>query len=334
MTTKEQVLKLLKNNGTEYISGQDLADKLFVSRAAVWKAITSLRKDGANIEAVTNRGYRYIKEKPMPDAKIIRELLTEKKSNIKYPDIEIFECVESTNDTAKLFYRNEPDKERIIISGKQTKGRGRRGREFFSPDKTGIYLSMLLIPNVSFTKAVKFTCMAAVAICRAIEEVTGISPDIKWVNDIYYKDKKIAGILTEGETSMEDGSVEYVIIGIGINLYRPYDGFPEEIKNTAGALLNSSPDADVINKLYAAAVFHFYDIYMNDNNEAYIPEYKRRSMLIGRYIKIIRNNENDKKSRNNYALAEAIDDSCRLIIKYDDGRRDILSSGEVSVVKY
>lgn len=337
MTTKEQVLELLNNSGTAFLSGQEIADKLFVTRAAVWKAIKALQNQGLEIEAVTNKGYRLKVEEFIPnEAEIRQELLNHplapKAFNIKRPDFIVsLQSTESTNQYAKEEGLTNPGQEGVIIAGNQTAGRGRRGRAFFSPENTGIYMSLLLFPQESLNKLSGITCLTAVAICRAIKEVTGLDVEIKWVNDIYYKGRKVGGILTEAITSLEDGSSSYIIIGIGINLYEPYDGFPDELKKVAGGLLTGAISKEIKTRLISEILIQFYLRYYCPQEFPYVEDYKNRSMLIGNYVKIL---SYDKTSSKGYAYVTGIDDECHLMIRYEDGNEDVLSSGEVSVVKY
>lgn len=336
MTTKEQVLALLKQNASGYLSGQQIANQLYLTRAAVWKAIKALQSEGYEIAAVTNRGYCLKENTSLPDAEEIRRLLKRKwAARREVPEIIVYETVGSTNDCAREFAEQEISRcEKIVIAGTQTSGRGRRGRSFYSPGQTGMYMSFLLYPDMEFARATRLTCMMAEAICRAVEEETGIETQIKWVNDIFYKERKVAGILTEGRTSMEDGSLMYVIIGAGVNLYQPAEGFPEELKGIAGSLLSERPDAGFMNRLYAAVIDHFFRLYDDPDANAFVEGYRRRSMLIGHYVKIMGYAGSEKLPGSDYALVTGIDSDCRLQIRYDDGRTDALSSGEVSVVKY
>lgn len=324
--TKEKVLALLKENANSYVSGQEIADTLFITRAGIWKAIKALREEGYSIDAINNRGYCLEADTESISESKIQALL---KQTI---NVVVFDSIGSTNDEARKIADKAVSDDYLVTANSQTSGRGRRGRSFYSPDNTGLYMSLLLHPNDNIAKATRITCMAAVSVCRAISEVTGIEPVIKWVNDIFVNDKKIAGILSEGYTSMEDGSLSYVIVGIGINIYPPKDGFPAEIKKTAGALLKKSDkDKEVKTALCASIVNHFYDIYTSDS-ENYIDEYKQRSYLTGHYVKIMQ--ADGRSSDKGYGLVLEIDDNCHLVVKYDDGSIESLSTGEVSVVKY
>lgn len=327
MKTKDQVLALLKANSNTYISGQDIADRLFLTRAGVWKAIKALRDSGYNIEAVNNRGYCLVTDTEILSHDKIKALT----DNQSFPVI-VLEETTSTNDEARKLALSGTFADTVIVSDYQTAGRGRRGREFYSPKGTGLYMSFLLHPKMDLSKATSITCMAAVAVCMAIKDVTGTDTSIKWVNDIFINDRKISGILTEGFTSLEDGSLSYVITGIGINLYPPKDGFPPEIRKIAGTLFPDSSNAsDVKNRLCAAIINNFYAI-LNDDSHKYISEYRNRSNLIGHYVKIMQ--ADGKTSEKGYALVRGIDDDCHLLVEYDDQTQDALSTGEVSVEKY
>ena len=347
MTTKAKVLELLEKNTNIFISGQEIADKLFLTRASVWKAIKVLQKDGHDIEAITNKGYRLLKTTSGVDNnRIIQELvnITKRDKTEKDPfgyspeklDILTFEEVASTNDVAieygKTNYVNH-DSDLVIVADTQTSGRGRRGRSFYSPSATGIYMSVLIYPQSTVEEAMLLTCMMADAVSKAIDDLLNIETKIKWVNDIYYNDKKVAGILTEGFTNLEDGSLEYVVIGVGINVYMPIEGFPEEIKNIAGSLLMLENDEDFKNQLCAHIIYNFFKQYYSAD-KTFIDSYINKSMLAGKYVKILPYHNKKLSPGREYALVKGIDEKCRLVIEYDDGSIEKISNGEVSVVKY
>ncbi len=335
MSTKQQVLELLKNSGNEFLSGQQIAEEIFVTRAAVWKAIKALEKDGYDIDAVTNKGYRLKADIQKMSGEAIKLYLEQERTSANNLDIIYFENIDSTNDYAKEYSNKNFGREVVVIAESQNKGKGRRGRDFYSPKGTGIYMSLLLYPDASPAKATLYTCMMADCVCEAIKEVTDIDTSIKWVNDVYLEDKKIAGILTEGMTSLEDGKLSYMVIGVGVNVYAPVDGFPDEIAKTAGALIsNTNSEAfDIRNKLCASIISHFYEKY-KAGDMSFVEGYKSKSMLTGKYVKLLTPGHDEKKTSKGYALVTGIDDECHLLVKYDDGTTDTLSCGEVSVVKY
>ncbi len=331
MSTKEQVLALLKSSGNNYLSGQEIADKIYVSRAAVWKAIKTLEKEGYVIDAITNRGYRIKTESQSISASSITRYLN--MDIVGNMDVLYLANVDSTNEWAKRYSSDNYGRVSVMIADSQTKGKGRKGRDFYSPAGTGIYMSLLLYPESMPQQSAIYTCMMADCVCEAIKEITGIDTQIKWVNDIYYQDKKIAGILTEGITSMEDGKLQYLIIGVGINIYKPYDGFPEDINKSAGFLLDTIAKEDVRSRICAAVINRFMSCYSDPMDRSFIEGYRAKSMLIGKYVKMLTPGH-DKKMSKGYALVLGVDDDCHLCIRYEDGTEDTLSCGEVSVVKY
>lgn len=329
--TKESVLAILKDNSTRYISGEEIAERLFITRSAVWKSIKTLREDGMQIEAISNKGYRLVDEIDGISSIGIKAKLSEECKDIA---IKCYETVESTNDIANEWGRLGIQEECVVVAQEQTKGRGRRGREFYSPKDTGLYMSLCLFPETDAKSATLLTCVTAVAVCRALVETTSINPEIKWVNDIFYNDRKIAGILTEAVTSIEDGSLSYMVIGIGINLYDPIKGFPDAIKKIAGSVYSKGGIKDNMrNELAASIVSNFMRIYREDWSQI-IDEYRKKSFLIGKTVIVHPAGRIDINKDNMYAKAIAIDDECHLVVEYENGKVEALSTGEVSVVKY
>ena len=224
MTTKEQLLTLLEARQGSFVSGEELAGALSLSRAAVCKAIKALRQEGCAIEAITNRGYRL-----SPDSDILSAQGVKKHLNPNF-QITVSPSVDSTNTLLRSMAEQGAPEGTVVIANAQTKGRGRRGRTFYSPGNTGIYLSLLLRPvNAGPRQTVTLTAAAAVALCQAMEAVSGAEPQIKWVNDIFLNGRKVSGILSEAAFGLESGVPEYVVVGVGINVYTPEGGFPPEL---------------------------------------------------------------------------------------------------------
>ena len=227
MSTKEKLLELLEENREEYLSGEELAGTLAVSRAAVWKAVKSLQQEGYPIDAVTNRGYRLSRGGDRLSAPGIRKYL---KGACRELPITVVEETQSTNTALRALAEAGAPEGTVYIAQSQTGGRGRMGRSFFSPAGTGLYLSLLLRPTTwEPARAAQLTAAAAAAMCEAIREVTGKEPGIKWVNDLLLDGKKVCGILTEASFSMESGVLEYAVLGLGVNVYPPEGGFPKEL---------------------------------------------------------------------------------------------------------
>ena len=320
MTTKEQLLTLLEDRQGSFVSGEELAGALKLSRAAICKAVKALRQAGYAIEAVTNRGYRLSPESDIVSVQGVKRHLK--------PDLQItfHPSVDSTNRVLRALAEQGAAEGTVVIAGAQTQGRGRYGREFFSPEDTGIYLSLLLRPvHADPRQTVTLTAAAAVAMCQAIEAVCGESPKIKWVNDIFLHGKKVCGILTEAAFSLETGAPEYVVVGAGINVYAPRDGFPPALEGVAGALWESTvPDGK--NRLTAEFLNRFWALYAAGDPLAFLEEYRRRSLVIGKNITVLAGSMEAK------ARAVGIDDQCRLLVQYESGETDALSYGEVRIL--
>lgn len=311
MTVKEYVLNTLQKNSGKYISGEELAEKLGKSRAAVWKAIKSLQNDGYIIEASTNRGYALSADNDLLSAAAVKNAMKNDISVLYYPQ------VDSTNNEAKRLIQNAGKEAFLVTAERQTAGRGRQGKSFYSPPATGIYMSLVIHPNLLLQNAVTATTAAAVAVCRAIERLTPLKPRIKWVNDVYLGDKKVCGILTEAVSDFELGVVTSVVIGIGVNIKT--SDFPESVEH-AGAL-----NADVKRaQLIGAIADELLAITLGDYSE-FIEYYRNHSMLIGRKINYIEN------GRVTAATAIAIDEHGGLVIEDENGVQRTLNSGEISI---
>ncbi len=334
MSTKEEVLSILQSNTSNFISGQELANMLYVTRASVWKAIKSLQADGYQIDAVTNKGYRL---SPTFDPINIEDISQKINTSDRQIKVIYLDEVDSTNDHVRRL-EGENHEDILLIAGCQTKGRGRRGRDFFSPKNTGLYMSLLLHTNSDTNNIPHITAITASAVAKAIDHVIFRDKDIskiKWVNDIYINKYKISGILTEAFSYMEDEDSSYIIIGIGINIFVPDNGFPKELKKIAGAIISdtkASKDANLENirgRLSSRIINNIF--YYKENQIECLEVYRNKSNLIGNYVQINDFKENHHK---NYSKVVGIDDEYRLIIENDNGNRQALSSGEVSVVKY
>ena len=320
MKVKDQVLKQLEDNKGTYFSGSELAAALGVSRNAVWKAIKSLEKSGYRISAVPNKGYCLNMDNDILSSWSIKQHLNHDGLNIT-----VYDTISSTNDVLKEQAAQGAPHGTVIISQEQTAGKGRMGKDFYSPSKTGIYLSILVRPDIPAGESLFLTTSAAVATAKAIEDVSDKKADIKWVNDIYIEGKKVCGILTEAAFNIETSKLDYAIVGIGINVCPPEDGFPEDISEIATAIFEKSSDA--VNKrsiLVGHLLNYFMEYYESFDKRAYLDEYISRSMIIGQPISVLSNGT----SRN--ALALEIDKECHLKVRYEDGSEEWLNSGEVS----
>lgn len=322
MTTKEKVLELFEKNKGIYFSGEELAKQLNVSRASVWKAVTGLRKDGYAIDAVTNKGYCLSEKGDILSAQGIMKYLPSEYQNM---DIRVERETESTNAAVREYAEQGMQEGFLLVAGEQTKGRGRYGRTFFSPQGTGVYFSLLLRPKgVLAQQGTSLTAMAAVAMCEAVKELSGKPTGIKWVNDIYVNGKKVCGILTEASMGLESGMLDYVILGVGVNVYPPETGFPESLVDKAGIVFDEMQD-DMKNRLIALFLENFGAYYLKQSEKSYIEKYKEYSLVTGKRIQVL----SEYGKREAYVLG--IDDDCRLLVEYENGERATLSCGEISI---
>ncbi len=322
MTTKEKLLKLFESNKGRYFSGEEIAQVLGLSRAAVWKAVKSLRNEGYSIDAVTNRGYCLSESTDILSPQGIEKYL---RPEYQLLQLTVMQSADSTNTMLREKANAGAAQGCVVIANQQTGGKGRSGRSFYSPADTGAYLSILLRPEAcNAAQALRITTTAAVAMCEAIEEVSEEKTEIKWVNDIFMHGKKVCGILTEGSFSMETGLLDYAVLGAGINLYSPAGGFPEELKEIAGAVFPEKGD-DLKNRLVAAFLNRFFDCYAKENPVSLIEKYRSRCFVIGRQVEVVQAGG----SRN--AIATGIDDACRLLVTYENGETAALSYGEIRI---
>lgn len=308
----------MKRTAGAFFSGEELASLLGVSRSAVWKAVKVLREEGHSITAVTNKGYSLDAASDILSQEGIVLHLLPKYRNLP---VLIHKSTSSTNEDAKALAVCGAVHGSMVLAEEQTAGRGRLGRTFYSPKSAGLYLSIVLRPELSLTDAVLMTTAAAVSVSRAIEEVAGCFPQIKWVNDVFVNDKKVCGILTETVSGFESGTVECVVVGIGINVVDV--GIPDDLRDIVGALCVGTP-AFSRNHLAAVVVNHLLELGDTLADRSFLNEYRRRSMILGKLIRFLENNVWHD------AVALSLDNSGGLVVKTDDGVRT-LSSGEVSI---
>ena len=322
MTTRDKVLRMLSGNQGTYSSGEEIAQALQVSRAAVWKAVKTLRQEGYAIDAQTNKGYCLSPDTDILSSQGIRQYLNPACRTL---DLTVLPSAGSTNALLREKANRGFPEGTVVIANGQTEGRGRYGRSFYSPPETGIYLSILLRPvHHSPRQAVCLTAAAAAAMCQAIEEVSGERPQIKWVNDIILRGKKVCGILTEGAFGLESGTLEYAVLGAGINVYPPKEGFPPELESIAGAVFEQ-PGKDLKNRLAAAFLNRFLDFYADLGSAAYLEDYRSRSLAVGQTVTLLSGGKTVR------AYAYGIDDDCRLLVRYENGDTAALSYGEITL---
>ena len=324
MGTKEDILLLLEKNRGQSISGQLMAENLNISRAAIWKNIKVLEQEGHLIEASTKVGYKLVDNSDILSASGINAIL--EKEGVYNQKIIYYRSIDSTNKEAKRLILDNLEHTAVVVSDHQTAGLGRNGKSFFSPSGSGLYLSMVLKPKIEPTVALRVTSAAAVATCRAIEEATSIKAKIKWVNDIYIDKLKVAGILTEGISGFESRRIESIVVGIGLNFREPDEGFPTELKNVATSLFPKGQAVTTSrNEIAAKLIIHLLSLTNNLDDNSYIEEYRNRSMVLHKDLFVITPNSRYQ------AFVKHIDDNGALVVVLEDGTKQLLQSGEISL---
>ncbi len=320
---RNKILQILRQSGNKYISGEDMAEKLGVSRAAVWKHIKEMRSQGYNIESLARNGY-ILRE--APDAMLSGEISNGLETKTIGCRIICHEEIDSTNNAAKRLAREGAAEGTVVVAESQTGGKGRLERQFFSPKGKGIWFSVVLRPKFLPQEAPKCTLMAAVAVARAMTEF-GLKPGIKWPNDLLYDNKKLVGILTEMSAEMD--GINYIVIGTGINVNIAPEEFPEELRSVATSL-SQMKGANLPRVKFLQAVLRALDdLYAKVQVEGFAPvlkEWRQYSITLGQEVKVIGVRDGEVF----YGKAADIDDEGALLVDTAAGRQRVLA-GDVSI---
>lgn len=317
---KAEILKMLRETDG-YVSGQELCNKFGVSRTAVWKAINQLKENGYEIEAVQNKGYHLLSA---PDIMDKTELESIHATEWAGCEIYYFDSIDSTNTKAKELAEEGHPSGTLVVADRQTAGKGRRGRSWESPTGIGIFMTLMLKPEINPNNASMLTLVAAMATTRAIRRVTGVPAMIKWPNDIVMNGKKVCGILTE--MSAQFDYINHIVIGIGINVHN--EDFPEEIAQTASSLYLESGQHIHRASLIEAFLEEFEDVYAEylktEDMEGLQKEYDAMLVNRGRQVRVLDPKEPFE------GKAMGITKKGELIVDTWESRK-LVSSGEVSV---
>jgi BirA family biotin operon repressor/biotin-[acetyl-CoA-carboxylase] ligase len=325
MTTDAKILSALRENA-EGVSGAQLAEQLKISRAAIWSRIDDLRQVGYDIEAGPHFGYRLVSS---PDALHADDLLARlRKTKIIGRDIKVFEQTTSTNDIMEKLARDGVKEGVVVFAESQTRGRGRLGRKWISPERKGLWFSILLRPALRPQETTQLTVASATALRRAIESETGLKPEIKWPNDILISGKKVAGILTE--LSAEVDRVKHIILGIGIDVNLDADEFPADLKKIATSLKIEA--GEIISRAeLAVAILRELDFdYARIGGgkfSAVADEWESGCATIGKNVTV---HIGDRKIR---GRAESLDDDGALLVRTEHGHLERVIGGDVTVEK-
>lgn len=322
MPTINKVLKLLLDSSNEPLSGPVMAEKIEVSRNAIWKAIHQLKKEGYEIEAQSQKGYKLQSFSTDLDAKLIKALLP---SSFNHWQVESYNSVSSTNDVIRSRLIDSPSTPLLIASQHQTQGRGRRGRTFYSELEEGLYFSIGFKPkNLSYEEMPIYSIIAVTAIVQALEKYLDSEMDIKWVNDIFYKGKKVSGILSEVVADLESGGIPNIIIGIGLNLAGSFEEADHDVQQIAGSIFEKGvPDFFNPNMLLKDFLILFSQYEADLRNKTFLPEYKNRLLGLNKEVYYSENGE-DKRG-----VIRGLDDKGQLIVETPTGKRERLIGQEI-----
>ncbi len=324
--SKEKIFTLLSAREGKFVSGEDISAQLGISRAAVWKGVNALRRDGYIIDAQTGQGYCLSSS---PDALTERELQrylgeTQRVGRTLY----CFESVDSTNSFLKRAAAEGAPDGTVAVADEQTAGRGRRGRSFSSASGRGVYLSALLRPKLPAERLLPLTALGAVAACDAVERACGVRPKIKWTNDLVLNNKKLSGTLTELSLEGESGALDYAVIGIGINCNNAAEDFPPELREVATSIELETGRRVVRAKLSAALIEELDKLYAalcSGETASYLDAYRRDCLTLGREVQLLWKDVREK------VTALDVDDQFGLIVRRADGTIETVRTGEVSV---
>lgn len=321
---KEKILKELIENRNRYISGQELSKKFGVSRTAIWKYIKKLKEEGFVIESVTNKGYILISS---PDALYPVEIKRNLKTEFIGKEIIYLDSVDSTNNYGKELASRGFNDGILIVAEEQTKGRGRLGREWISQKGKGIWMTLMLKPDIKPDKASQVTLIAALSVLKGIKNVADVDIMIKWPNDLVINGKKVCGILTE--LGAEIDIINYLCVGIGINVNSEEDDFNKIGLNTATSLKVTVGKTIDRKRLIVEILESFENLYkqflQKGSIDYMLEEYKKHLVNLGKEVKIILKNDEVK------GIAEDVNGKGHLMVRLDNGHLMEVSSGEVSV---
>ena len=316
----DKILKILKENRGQHLSGEEFSRKLGVTRASVWKHMESLRRIGYEIEAQPHLGYRLI---GVPDKLLADEVGWNLKTALFGKKIYSYEMLESTNDRAYELAEKGLDEGAVILAEQQTKGKGRMGRRWTSP-RGGIYLSLILRPRLMPTEISKLTLVAAVSVAKVVRDITGLPALIKWPNDILIGKNKLCGILTE--LKAEQDVAVFVILGIGINVNVKQSLLPKNATSISKELGGDFSKVELAKALLRSLEAH-YILFTKNRFGEIIDEWRNLSAVLGSRVRI------SDKARTIEGQAIDIDEGGALVVRLDNGFNERILAGDVILVR-
>jgi len=325
MATKDLLLSYLKEKRGAWVSGESLSNEMSVSRTAIWKHVRKLKEEGYLIKSSPKKGYLLSRDSDLLLPNEIRERLSTRVFGKM--DIHYFKELDSTNMKAKNLAEGGAREGTVVIAESQTAGRGRRGREWFSSSSgNGIYATLILRPAMSPIGAPRITLMTAVAVAEALLSLVELDVKIKWPNDILIKGRKLAGILTEITTEMD--AVNYILVGLGLNVNTPSESFPKEIREKATSIFIETGAQFSRTRLIRTCLEQFekyYEMFKENEFSSIIHRWKQLSDIVGKNISV------GVIGQEHMGEVVDIDDDGVLILKDDQGRIQRIISGDVTL---
>jgi BirA family biotin operon repressor/biotin-[acetyl-CoA-carboxylase] ligase len=321
----EEILQFLREHSSAFLSGEEISRQLKVTRTAIWKRMKVLREMGYEIEASTKRGYRLIRSPDLLSPSEVKPILRTKWMG---KTIHHFQTIDSTNYKAYQLALIGAEEGEVVIAESQKKGRGRLGRHWFSPSFLNLYLSVILRPKIPPQQASIITLMAAVATAEAIEKFSGLKPSIKWPNDILLRSRKVAGLLNEIQSEMDQ--IHFVILGIGVNLNMDERMFPKEIRSTATSLKKEMGQT-ISRKAFLQSLLgeleEWYGIFLKEGGAAVLKAWKDRAQIEGKRVKVTSFGETV------VGVAVDVDSDGALILRTQDGDEKRIVAGDMEYKK-
>lgn len=326
-TDKSDILTCLRNS-EDYVSGQQLCDRLGVSRTAVWKVINQLKEEGYQIESVSRKGYRLV-ESP-EDVFSLSEIASRLQTRWAGRKLHFFASTGSTNPDAKRFAEEGEPHGTTVVADRQTAGRGRRGRSWASPPGKSIYFTIVVRPEFAPDKASMITLVMALSVAQAIEEVAGLPAQIKWPNDIVVHKKKVCGILTEMSMTPEMDEIQFVVAGVGVNTnHNSQEEFPEEIRETATSLKIESgrqiDRAGLLERILARFEENYDCFEKMQDLSALRKDYQAHLINMDAQVLVL------DPAGEYTGISRGISQTGELIVERENGERVLVYAGEVSV---
>lgn len=320
---KREILRLLIKNRDRFISGEEISNRMGVSRTAVWKQINNLKEDGYKIDSAHRQGYKLIRYSDMINKD---ELLLKTGERLFGRAIHVYDEVLSTNDVAKKLAAAGAPEGTVVIAERQSRGKGRLGRSWIAPVHKGLLFSFVLKPSITPAVAVQLIFVSAVAVCRALRGFTGLDVKIKWPNDLVIEGKKVGGILTE--LSAEIDLINYVVVGVGINTNNEADDFPADIAAKASSLAlaagRSFRRTDLLVAIFTELEAEYSD-YVQMGFTCIVERWKGLTSTLGQEVLVSTGEETLA------GLALDIDETGCLLVKKTDGSITRVIVGDVSV---